>query len=200
MAEVHGSVWYQEVDTALVNLVSSLINVKDDVGNLVPITTNLRIPEKEFEVEVYPSATINSYGEGFSQKRYDPNPVLVSVNEGTHTAYYEESAKPYSLFYQIDFWAHYIEDINFITLQWADFSRKFNVLSAIDNRGNTRTCNMILKGIVKADYTKDDIERIYHRIYNYEIQVEVDEGKQIAQKVVTQKVVTTVFVNNKTTL
>jgi hypothetical protein len=171
-----GSIWYTQVNRALKTLIPTIVKTynKDEV--LVSVSALVRTPDPEFKVETYPCVTIYSYDEKFSQNRYTEGRVVTSINEGTLRATVEESAKPYSLFYQLDFWAKYQEDIDTMTMLWGSKFAKHNTIQITDSLGVIHTCYMKLVKIAKLDKVQNQDERIFQRVYSYEIWVELDES------------------------
>lgn len=182
-----GSVWYAQVNKALKDLIPTIVKTYDRNKVLVPVTAIVRTPEPEFKVEKFPSATIFSYDEKFAQNRYSDERVVVAVDQQRGVAVIEESAKPYNLFYQIDFWASFQEDIDTMTMLWGSKFAKHNLLAVKDTLGVNRVCKMKLIKIAKADTVKNKDERVFRRIYSYEIWVELDETAQVEEPIVLTK-------------
>lgn len=186
-----GSVWYPQLNKALKTLIPTVVMTHDESGQLVPIPVVIRTPEPEFEVEKFPSATISSYDERFAQFRYTDSRVVVYKDYDRSVAVIEESAKPYSLYYQIDFWAQYQEDIDTMTMMWSSKFKKHNSLTVIDSSGVERSCYMRLVKIAKADTVSDRNDRIFHRVYSYEIWVELDENPLMEVPLVRKQIIQT---------
>jgi hypothetical protein len=174
--EMSGSVWYSQVNKALKDLIPTIVKRYNKEQELVAVPAIVRTPESEFKVEKFPIVTIFPYGEKFSLSRFDDKEVLVSVDQQAGIGTLEEPARPYDLSYQIDFWSHYQEEIEEMTRRWCAKFTKFNVLEVKDTLNNTRSCFMKLTNIARSDTVKSKDERIFHRIYSYEIWVELDEG------------------------
>lgn len=182
-----GSVWYPQVNKALKDLIPTIVKRYNKEGILVAVPTFVRTPESEFKSEKYPAVTISSYDESFANYRYDERKVIVSKDLETGIGILEDGAKPYDLYYQIDFWAQYQEDIEEMVRRWCEKFVKFNVLQVKDSLSNTRNCLMQLLDIGKADIVKNKDERIFHRIYSYLICVELDEGGTSEVKLVLER-------------
>ena len=62
------NVWFEEVNTGLINEIHKCVKVKDNKGVLVPLTYNpdtpeenaiiVRKPEEDFKIEVFPCVSI----------------------------------------------------------------------------------------------------------------------------------------------
>lgn len=180
-----GSVWLKEVDTALLKLIPTIVKYYDENDELVSPAVMVRNPEGTYKIEEFPSVSIFNYNQVFASERYDREEVLTKRDIERKVAVLEKSALPYYLYYQIDFWAKYQEDINEMTRRWLGFIPRNFVLEVKDTEGNIRHCNMELVDFANADYVKGD-ERIFHRVYSYRIWVELDEGYEKEYPVVTE--------------
>lgn len=180
-----GSVWLKEVDTALLELIPTIVKYYDENDDLVSSAVMVRNPEGTYKIEEFPSVSIFNYNQVFASERYDREEVLTKRDIERKVAVLEKSALPYYLYYQIDFWAKYQEDINEMTRRWLGFIPRNFVLEVKDTEGNIRHCNMELVDFANADYVKGD-ERIFHRVYSYRIWVELDEGYEKEYPVVIE--------------
>lgn len=171
-----GSIWFGEIDKTLKTLIPTKVYTLNEALEQVPLPTLIRTPESEFSSEKFPCATISSYGQRFDNFRYQRGKVVTSRDIELGKALIEDTAKPYSMMYQIDFWAKYFEDINLMTLLWSSNFEKFNVLDILDSTGVMRSCDMILQNEVVLDQVRNKNERIFHRSYSYLIKVEIDEN------------------------
>lgn len=189
-----GSVWLTEVDTALLQLIPTIAKYYDEEGEEAPADVMVRNPEGTFKIEKFPSVSIFNYDQIFASYRYVKEEVLVGFDLENGDAIMEKPAIPFDLYYQIDFWADYQEDINEMTRRWLGKIPKNSVLEVVDTRGTTRYCNMELVDFANADYVKGD-DRIFHRVYSYRIWVELDEGESRGVKVVLDREVRRGFVD-----
>lgn len=178
-----GSVWLEEVDRALLGLIPTVVKYFDEEGEIQEVDTFVRNPEGEYKVESYPSVTIFNYNQIFASYRYDHEEQVVDIIDGV--AVIEKPALPYDLFYQIDFWSEYQEDINEMTRRWAGNVEERGVLEVVDTEGNTRYSVMELIDYANIDHIDGD-ERIFHRAYSYRIWVELDERTATNKKVVLE--------------
>jgi len=173
-----GSVWYPQVNLALKTLIPTIVKVYNRDNKLVSVRTLIRTPESEFEIETFPSVSIFPYDERFAQFRYLDGKVLVSKDIEEGTAIIEDTAKPYSLFYQIEFWARFEQDIDQMIMMWNSSFARYNTIVVTDTSGISRTCFMRLIRMNKLDTIEKRDERLFHRVYSYEIWVELDEVTQ----------------------
>ena len=174
------SVWFEQVDIALMRLLREVIQID---GN--PVKVVIRKPDEDFNTEDYPLVSVYNLYDRFSRDRYSPEPVVVSQDFNNNFAVLEESALPYDLFYQIDFWASLQSDMNSMIKQWKSFAPFWFNLDVFDESGNPRSCFVISRNdFGKADLMKDG-KRLFHSFGTYKVQVEIDECKQETVSMVT---------------
>lgn len=175
------SVWFEQVDTAFVKLLRKNIQIDGK-----PVKVVVRKPDEDFNEEDYPIVSIYNLYDRFSKVRYSPDPVVISQVGAYGTAIIEDSALPYDLFYQIDFWASLQSDMNIMTKQWKSISKLWFNLDVIDEAGTPRSCFVLSRNdFNKADLMKDG-KRLFHSFGTYKVQVEIDERVQSVVPVVTQ--------------
>lgn len=182
------NVWFEEVDRGLLNEIRNTVKIRDMHGVLIPLEDNqliVRKPEEDFKIERYPCVSIYNLSEKFDPKRYNSRSVVVSRNYETKQATLEEPAVPFNLLYQIDFWAEYQEDMNFMTRQWLmKHFRQFN-LDVVDDGGVKRSCNCIKNENPKKSDLILNKERLFHTIFSYYIWVELDDEIRYNKPMVT---------------
>lgn len=175
------SVWFEQVDSALVNLLRNKIQIDGK-----PVKVVVRRPDSDFDDEDYPLVSIYNLYDRFSKDRYNPESVIVGRDEKANIAFLEESALPHDLFYQIDFWATLQSDMNTMTKQWKSFSKLWFNLDVLDESGNLRSCFVLSQN----DFNKSDLlksgKRLFHSFGTYKVQVEIDENVQTVVPMVTQ--------------
>lgn len=172
------NVWFEEVNTGLVEEIKSTVKVKDAHGVLTALGDEnivIRKPEEDFKIEVFPSVSIYNVTYKHDPLRYNPNPVVVSTDKENKIMTLEDPAVAFNLSYQLDFWAKYQTDMDSMTRTWLlKHFRQFN-LKVIDDGGTERSCNCITKGsIVKSDLVQNG-DRLFHSIVNLQIWVEIDD-------------------------
>ena len=172
------NVWFEEVNTGLLLEIQNTVKIKDINGFPISLKGEalvVRKPEEDFKVETYPCVSIYNLSYKHDPTRYNPSPVVVETDTTTNTVTLEESAVPFNLMYQIDFWAKYQTDMDSMTKTWLKkHFRQFN-LTVVDDGGVKRTCNCIMKGdVVKSDLVLNG-ERLYHSIIKLLIWVELDD-------------------------
>ena len=177
------SVWFEQVDSALMKLLSSTIRVDGK-----PVKVVIRKPDEDFSEEDYPLISIYNLYDRFSKTRYSPEPVVAYRNTESHFLISEESALPFDLFYQIDFWANMQSDMNQMTKLWKSHSKSWFNLEVLDEANNFRSCLVISRN----DFNKQDLlkegKRLFHSFGTYKIQVEIDEKVQSVAPMVTNTV------------
>lgn len=181
------NVWFEEVDSGLINEILHHVKITNEAGQRVLIGEEaviVRKPEEDFKIEVYPCVSIYNKSYRHDPLRYDPVPVKLGLNKKEKIIEMEETAVPFNLSYQVDFWAKYQVDMNSMTRSWlVKHFRQFN-LPVIDDGGVERTCNCMMKGsVVKSDLVLNK-ERLFHSIVNLEIWVELDDETRYNMPVV----------------
>lgn len=184
---MRADVWYEEVDRALIKFIKEHIQVVDrKTKKYVPVNAIVRNPQEESQIK-NPCVTIYHYGEYQDRFRYDWRDQVVSKDTSRGTAIMEESAKPYNMLVQIDFWSDYQKEINDMTKQWCSSFDYQGYLEVVDSSGETRYCTVNKKGFNKQDYN-DTGERQFQRTYNYEIWVELDGKDTKEVNIITKPV------------
>lgn len=181
------NVWFEEVDSGLINEILHHVKITNGAGQRVLIGEEaviVRKPEEDFKIEVFPCVSIYNKSYRHDPLRYDPVPVKLGLDKKKKVIEMEETAVPFNLAYQIDFWAKYQVDMNSMTRSWlVKHFRQFN-LPVIDDGGIERTCNCMMKGsVVKSDLVLNK-ERLFHSIVNLEIWVELDDETRYNMPVV----------------
>lgn len=172
------NVWFEEVNTGLLNELRKTVKIKNASGLLVSLNDEafvVRKPEEDFKFESYPCVSIYNLDYKHDPVRYNPSPVKVSANIENGFVTLEDPAVPFNLSYQLDFWAEYQTDMDCMTRTWLkSHFRQFNLV-VVDDGGTKRTCNCLMKGsVVKSDLVLNG-ERLYHSIIKLLIWVELDD-------------------------
>ena len=170
------NVWFEEVSVGLINEIKNTVKIKDTKGVLIPIDNVIvRKPEEDFKLEVFPCASIYIKSFNYDYRRYDTVPATVSIDVEHNTKVIEDSAIPFVLDCQVDFWAEYQTDMDIMLRTWLyTHFHQFN-LNVIDDGGTERLCNCLAqRDIIKSDLVKN-LKRLYHSIINLQIWVELDE-------------------------
>ena len=181
------SVWFKQVELGLVEELKKYVKYYDENGAKKPINrVMVRKPDEDFlditgkdsDVEL-PCISIANTMSIPDRERLDSNsnlPVVVAYHGTTETV--EDRAKPYKLYYQIDFWAGYEEDIDTMTLTWLASHPKFFDLAVVDNGGTPRKCYTTQNGIMQRSDSVVGSNRLFRATINYCIRVEIDENNR----------------------
>lgn len=188
------NVWFEEVNIGLLKEIKDTVRIKDANGVLVELPDEalvVRKPEEDFKFETFPCISIYTRNYRHDPLRYNPTPVVVGQDEENATITLEDSAVPFNLDYQIDFWSKYQEDMDTMTRTWlTSHFRQFN-LSVIDDGGTERTCNCLAKGsVIKSDLVRGG-ERLFHSIVNIQIWVELDGENRYNKPMVVDRDINT---------
>lgn len=164
------SVWFEQVDIAFKKLLQRVIQIDGK-----PVKVVIRKPDEDFNTEDYPLVSIYNLYDRFSKIRYSSEPIVVSKNKEANSLVLEDSALPFDLFYQIDFWATLQTDMNSMTRQWKAFSKSWFNLDVSDMSDIARSCFVLSRN----DFNKSDLmqngRRLFHSFSTYKVQVELDE-------------------------
>ena len=172
------NVWSEEVERGLKQEILNTVFYLTDTGIKAPLTEDMvfvRDPEEDLREEQIPCVTITPLYNRFDARRYNPNPVIMSRNEEENLLTMQDSAVPFNLFYQIDFWSRYKEDINLMTSTWLrKHFRQFN-LKVVDDGGTERSSNAIVNESLRESDLLKNQKRLFHSIISYVIWVELDD-------------------------
>jgi len=180
------SVWFEQVDTALINYIKGIVRLPNARGVLTPVPVKIRKPDEDFKIEEYPCITLYNLYSVRDDVRYFPDKVVVERNATGHTLVEERGAIPYSLFYQLDFWSRTQSQMNEMTLKWLGHhpDRSFN-LPVKDLSGQDRSSFVLLTdSLMKADVLTET-ERTFHSVLTYRVWVEIDERIRNGSDMVT---------------
>lgn len=184
-----GSVWLKEVETGFHKLIKDTVRTYNSSGQLEPVKVVVLNPEKESSsVTEFPCVSITNTNQVFDKLRYDSKDVMVSKDPETNKAIMEKSAKPYTLHYQIAFWAEYLNDINEMTRCWLEHIPHDTILEVKDTDGITRHCVMHQTNFVNLDsFESRNNRRLLKRVYSYKVWVELDGAIKVEVPIVTDR-------------
>lgn len=173
------SVWFEQVDTALIKYIQESVRLLNASKVLTPVPVKVRKPDEDFKIEEYPCITIYNLYSMRDEVRYCPDDVVVSRDTTKNTLIKEKPAIPYSLYYQIDFWARKQSQMNDMTRLWLGHhpDRCFN-LPVKDISGNDRSCFVLMTDDLKKSDFLSGIQRTFHSMLTYRVWVEIDERIQ----------------------
>jgi hypothetical protein len=167
------TIWKTEIATALCSYISSIVKTTRD-GVLISVPAIPREPEQEFKEEQFPLVSITSLYETFSRERYVQDKQVVSKVNGI--AIYEDSCKPFELFYQIDFWSSYQIEMDEMTMLWSSRSFPDFNLPVKDKSGNQRSVYALARSNMQANDFISGTNRTFHSFITYRFSVSIDEN------------------------
>lgn len=170
------SVWFEQVDTALINYIKGIVKLPNSNGVPTPVPVKIRKPDEDFKIEEYPCITLYNLYSVRDEERYFPDTVVVERDFDNHKLIDEKSAIPYSLFYQIDFWSRQQSQMNDMTRMWLGHhpDKCFN-LPVKDLSGNNRDSFVLMTDDLKKSDFLTDTKRTFHSVLTYKVWVEIDE-------------------------
>ena len=186
------NVWFEEVERGLKEEILRTVEYLTSAGVKEPVSKEMvfvRDPEEDLREEEIPCVTITPIMNRFDPRRYNPNPVVINRDTKNNTVHMQESAVPFNLTYQIDFWSRYREDMNIMTSSWIKkHFRQFN-LPVVDDGGVVRSSNVLIYESMKPVDLMKNQKRLYHSIISYVIWVELDDEVGYNVSMVADRVV-----------
>lgn len=180
------SVWFEQVDTALINYIQEIVKLPSSSG-VLSVPVKVRKPDEDFKIEEYPCITLYNLYSVRDEVRYYPDTVVVERDVENRKLIEEKSAIPYSLFYQIDFWARKQSQMNDMTRMWLGHhpDKSFN-LPVIDLSGNNRDCFVLMTDDLKKSDFLTGTDRTFHSVLTYRVWVEIDERIRTEGHLITE--------------
>lgn len=157
------------------------------MGNAVELPVIVRDPQRESKLTSYPCACVSNYNQLISKDRLDNLDKVVVKYKDTEKkqVLVDKVAKPYYLYYQVDFYAKFQTDIDEMTRMWLGNIDSHYVLEVRDTNNNKRYCNM-----VEQPYKHNRTDgNIYQRSYTYKVWVELDESIPVEVPTVQQVII-----------
>ena len=170
------SVWFREVNTALINYIQGIVRLPNEFTVLTSVPVKVRKPDEDFKIETYPCITLYNLYSLRDEVRYFPDKVVVERDYERHKLIEERGAIPYSLFYQLDFWSRKQSHMDDMTRLWLGHhpDRCFN-LPVKDISGKDRSCFVLMTDDLKKSDLLTGTNRTFHSILTYRVSVEIDE-------------------------
>ena len=180
------SVWFEQVDTALIDYIKGIVRLPNENGILTPVPVKVRKPDEDFKIEEYPCITLYNLYSIRDDFRYCPDMTVVERDADNHRMVLEKSAIPYSLFYQIDFWSRLQSQMNDMTRIWLGNhpDKGFN-LPVKDISGNPRDCFVLMVDDLRKSDFLTETKRTFHSVLTYRVWVELDEKIRVVESMVT---------------
>lgn len=187
---ISNNVWFEEVNTGLIEEIHNTVRIRDRVGSLIPLDRKaivIRKPEEDFKIEMFPCVSIYMVSYKHDPKRYNPEPIKIGKDEVKKVVVLEEPAVSFNLTCQIDFWSEYETDMDTMTMTWLNnHFRQFN-LKVVDDGGVERYCNCLMQGsVVKSDLLSGG-KRLFHSVVKLLIWVELDGKNRYNKPMVTHR-------------
>ena len=171
------TVWFEEVDRGLLNLLSEIqIPIK---GVLSPVYVDIKKSDEDFKVDVYPSISIYCSNYSFDKSRESTfKEDITEIDTDNLTGKLEEAPQPYKFTYKITLWSKFQSQMNYMSRMLNSKLGHFHNLEVFDVSGNPTTVFMELKNpIAKSDMLLEN-ERTFQHVYTYEIWTNIDERTQ----------------------
>lgn len=181
------SVWFEQVDTALINYIQGIVKLPNASGVLTPVPVKIRKPDEDFKIEEYPCITLYNLYSVRDEVRYFPDKVVVERHPDRNILIEERGAIPYSLFYQLDFWSRKQSQMNDMTRMWLGHhpDRCFN-LPVKDLSGQDRSSFVLMTDDLRKSDFLTETQRTFHSVLTYRVWVEIDEKIRNESSMITQ--------------
>ena len=166
------SVWYKQIDTALVKYLSENLSTECN-GIKTAVPSSVRKSEEDFKVESYPCTSVYCLSSVIDYDRLSNQTVNRYLGENCLINY---PVIPFKLQYQIDFWTKYQTQRDILTSQWLrlhSFGTRLN-LPVLDASGVERLANMSLSGSIVNQDDITGVDRLFRSIFTYNIWAEID--------------------------
>jgi len=181
----NSTVWNEQICRGFLTALTANVKVRGSNNTLVPVT-NIVVskPELAFNFDRMPAVTIRNY----DVKRAVVNqmgvePTYENYDTENGTVEYTNQPLKFWLYYQIDFWSEFQEDMDNMMLTWLkvmpDVGGKLTVLDT-DNVSQTVSCSLI--GMAVLDST-DSQQRLFRRALSYKVSGRIDRGAEVRKYV-----------------
>lgn len=187
------SIWYEQVNTGLLEELKKTLRIHDRKGLLIPlpqpeVTFCVRKPEEDLKFEVFPCVSIYNLSTRYVPTRHLPleEDVVLGRDYENSQIVMEKQAVPFDLEYQVEFWSRFQTDMDDMLMSWmTTHYRQFN-LPVLTTEGTQRDVNVLQVGdIVKSDLVLLT-KRLFHTIIKYSIWVEIDGGIRYTKPMVAK--------------
>lgn len=179
------NVWHKEVEEGLVKEILSCTKYLSASGVETPLSDGMawvRSPDEELRIEDYPCVIISELYEIYDARRWCINPSRVSYGGGKVVL--QEPSQPFNLYYQLDFWSRFKEDMNVMTRTWFQHHGNSFNLSVVDDGGTERSCNAYREGSMKPFDYVTNTKKAYRMSCVYVVWVELDTNEDYEANVV----------------
>lgn len=181
------SLWFEQIDTAWADYLTSRVKVMDSEGNLVGVPVRIRKPDADFRVEEYPCVTIYNLFTTAAPLRYAADKVVVARNGNLCTL--EEAAKPFDLSYQIDFWSSLQVDMNQMVGMWLSHYWKSFEMPAKNAAGADVFCTVMERDAArKMDVFQPNERKLFRTTFTYKVSGYLDFAEKENVPMVTNVV------------
>lgn len=181
---VNRSVWWEEVDTALVKFLNDNVFYKRGTTEKpVPVHFYPIRDERIIKTGLRPGIAIQHLTETFDSDRYSDEDVVAKVENGI--AHIESCAKPYTLQYQIEFISDLQTDLNYMTRCWHGATGRRFMLDVHDAEGVPRRSYVSVQKQANSTVLVETEERLFRSITIINVKVEIDEGKVKLEHIVS---------------
>lgn len=183
----NSTIWNEQICTGFLEALQQNVKVRGRSGTLEPVQNVVVMkPEIGFDKDLLPAITIRNY----DVRRAVVNqmgklPTYENYNTENGTVEYTKQPLKFWLYYQIDFWAEYQEDIDNMLISWISvMPDKGGALKVrnFDNEEVTTPCSLIT--MTALDGTDTD-KRLFRRCLSYRVSALIDGSLPETQKYIS---------------
>lgn len=180
------TIWFEEVDRGLINLLEEIqIPIE---GILSPVYVDVKKPDEDFKVDVYPSISVYAFNYSFDRSRESTlKEEITEVDTDKLIGKLEEVPKPYKFNYKVTLWSKLQSQMNYMSRMLNAKIGHFHNLEVKDVSGVPATVFMELKNPISKSDMLIGKERTYQQVYTYDIWVNIDERTQTDVPITSNK-------------
>ena len=185
---VNSTIWNEQICEGFLEALRKNAKVRGRSGKLEPVqNVTVKKPETVVDSDLLPAITIQNY----DIKRAVVNqmgrvPTYENYNTENGTVEYTKQPLKFWLYYQIDFWAEYQEDIDNMLLSWISAMPDVGgALRVVNMGGEEVTTSCSLLSMVALDGTDTD-KRLFRRSLSYRVSGLIDVAEPEVQKYISK--------------
>lgn len=181
------TIWNEQIYDGFLKLLKENVKVRNAQGGYEAVeNVTVRKPELALSSDTLPAVTIQNYHIGRAVvNQIGKVPTYENLNSDKGTVEYTKQPVKFWLYFQVDFWAEYQQDIDDMVLTWLSVAPDVGgALKVVDTGGEEQTVSCSLVNEKVLDGTDTD-KRLFRRTFSYKVSGRVDESVPEIHKYVT---------------
>lgn len=179
----NSTVWNEHICSGFLSFIKSQVRVRGRDGMIPVENVVVRRPEVAFQSDLLPAVTVYNY----DMKRAVVNqmgslPTYENYNAENGTVEYTEQPLKFWLYYQIDLWAEFQEDIDNMLMSFMRAMPEHGSLEVVTEDGEQTTVSCTLVGMTNLDGTDTD-RRLFRRALSYRVSARIDRGYELKKTI-----------------